>query len=349
MPGGVHENMKAWEPEEDRLIIQLLAELGPRWSKIVKALPGRTISSVRNRWQRIDKGQKLREEGAESKNRCQVCGEPKRGHVCFEKIRRTAAEKQAENDEGLADVLPDLSEMIPDASKAEENGAQRGAAAADDDGEDDSLDFSELVANVERKATEELMQGLAPSQQYPLSAASSSRTASATGQPSSASHSTDSSSGTHTSASPDGSTQTTPSVSPLTTDGSTAGEPPTPRDSLKRSRTGVVMRDCATMTDVYGSEPEDEDGDESGDASDAPMVPIVRRLKSGERICTELGFDPVPEEEEETPLEAHGIVPLMPSRNTSTRGVELDQEMLPPSRLPSLLSARRSFDESSAP
>lgn len=337
MPGGVHENMKAWEPEEDRLIIELLGEIGPRWSKIVKALPGRTISSVRNRWQRIDKGQKMREEGAESKNRCQICGAPKRGHVCFEKIRLTAAQKQAENDDGLADVLPDLSEIMPEASKVEPNGAETSGRA--EDGEDDSLDFSELVANVERKATEELMPRLAPSREYPPSAAS------ATGKLSSAT-SVAGSSGTQTAVSPDASTHTTPSASPLTTSQPDRGaaESSTPaRDGVKRSRAGVVMKDCATMTDVYGSEGEDEDEDEE------IAVPIVRRFKSGERICTELGFDPVANDGEEAPLEAHGIVPLIPSRNTSTRAAELDHELVPPSRLPSLLGARRSFDESSAP
>ena len=63
MPGGVHEFMKAWEPEEDQIIMEMLERLGPKWSKIVQRLPGRTVSSVRNRWQRIDKGRRLREAG----------------------------------------------------------------------------------------------------------------------------------------------------------------------------------------------------------------------------------------------------------------------------------------------
>lgn len=87
MPGGSHENMRAWEPEEDQTIIELLEELGPKWSKIVQALPGRSVSSVRNRWQRIEKGRKLRMNGMESKNRCQQCGEPKRGHVCMARLK----------------------------------------------------------------------------------------------------------------------------------------------------------------------------------------------------------------------------------------------------------------------
>jgi len=45
------------------------------------------VSSVRNRWQRIEKGRKLREAGHESKNRCQRCGHPKRGHVCSARLK----------------------------------------------------------------------------------------------------------------------------------------------------------------------------------------------------------------------------------------------------------------------
>ena len=78
--------MKAWSPEEDTLIIAMHESEGPKWSKIVQRLPGRTVSSVRNRWQRIEKGRKLREAGVESKNRCHACGQPKRGHVCYAKL-----------------------------------------------------------------------------------------------------------------------------------------------------------------------------------------------------------------------------------------------------------------------
>lgn len=42
---------------------------------------------MRNRWQRIEKGRKLREEGSNLKNRCHACGEPKRGHICYAKMR----------------------------------------------------------------------------------------------------------------------------------------------------------------------------------------------------------------------------------------------------------------------
>jgi len=86
MPGGKHENMTAWSPEEDAIILEMHGREGPKWSHIVKRLPGRTVSSVRNRWQRIEKGRKEREAGRPSKNRCHACGLPKRGHVCQAKL-----------------------------------------------------------------------------------------------------------------------------------------------------------------------------------------------------------------------------------------------------------------------
>ena len=53
MPGGEHENMQAWSPEEDTIILEMHSQLGPLWSQIVRQLPGRTVYSARNRWQRI--------------------------------------------------------------------------------------------------------------------------------------------------------------------------------------------------------------------------------------------------------------------------------------------------------
>jgi len=280
MPGGVHENMKAWEPEEDRIIIELLGELGPRWSKIVKALPGRSISSIRNRWQRIDKGRKLRDEGHQSKNRCNICGEPKRGHVCFEKIRQAATQRQEENDEGLAEVLPDLSDMMPEeVEQSSEVAGQSGvAASACDDDDDDTLDVSELVAQVERRASE--------------------------------------------------------------MDVSMSSPPPPP---------AVQMVDAATQVSDAEDEDEDEDPMES---MVAPTLPIVRRLKSGSRICNELGFHDAAAASTDVqlaaPLEEIGIIPVSESRQDSSRSAHSESELLMPSRLPSLLSPleqRRSFGD----
>lgn len=85
MPGGLQIDAKPWTPEEDHVILALHAADGPKWSVIVQSLPGRTISSVRNRWQRLEKGRKMREEGRETRNRCHACGQPKRGHICYAK------------------------------------------------------------------------------------------------------------------------------------------------------------------------------------------------------------------------------------------------------------------------
>uniref|UniRef100_A0A7S0NXK3 Myb-like domain-containing protein n=1 Tax=Calcidiscus leptoporus TaxID=127549 RepID=A0A7S0NXK3_9EUKA len=86
MPGGKHEHTQAWAPEEDQVILEMHALEGPKWSKIVQRLPNRTVSSIRNRWQRIEQGRRLREAGTHTRNRCHACGLPKRGHVCLAKL-----------------------------------------------------------------------------------------------------------------------------------------------------------------------------------------------------------------------------------------------------------------------
>lgn len=287
--------MKAWEPEEDRVIIELLSELGPRWSKIVKALPGRTISSIRNRWQRSEKGQKLREGGVESKNRCNICGAPRRGHVCFEKIRQDATQRQAENDEGLADVLPDLSEMLPDAGPSAAGGGDGGG---EDEEEDDGLDVSELIS-IARQPTGALAERVDADRVAPdMDVADS--------------------------------TPTPPPAAPQTCDAATQ----------------VEEGDLSEVDEASAAE-EDE---AAAEASVTPTVPIVRRMKSGGRICNELGFHDAAAANDTTivspPLEAFGIVPVSQSRHNSTRSLRSDSDLILPSRLPSLLNPlepRRSF------
>ena len=93
--GGVHEHMRKWEPEEDRLLIETLGMIGPRWAKIA-ARVGRSVASIRNRWQRINKGHRLLQEGGPYRQRCVVCGEPRRGHVCFAQLRDAPSSEKAE-------------------------------------------------------------------------------------------------------------------------------------------------------------------------------------------------------------------------------------------------------------
>ena len=58
--GGAHEHMRKWDTEEDETINKMFAKFGTQWKKIVERLPGRSVSSVRNRWQRMEKGIKQR-------------------------------------------------------------------------------------------------------------------------------------------------------------------------------------------------------------------------------------------------------------------------------------------------
>ena len=107
--------------------MEMLERLGPKWSKIVQRLPGRTVSSVRNRWQRIDKGRRLREAGHESKNRCQQCGKPKRGHVCMARLKN-----RGEGGELAAMALKQWedSQVPEDAPEGEEGNGEEGKAQA---------------------------------------------------------------------------------------------------------------------------------------------------------------------------------------------------------------------------
>ncbi|KAL1512072.1 hypothetical protein AB1Y20_005345 [Prymnesium parvum] len=79
---GKQDNMMAWQPQDDVKIMQLHHSLGPRWSLIAANFPGRTVSSVRNRYIRLHAGARIRDAGHITKNRCHACGKPKRGHIC---------------------------------------------------------------------------------------------------------------------------------------------------------------------------------------------------------------------------------------------------------------------------
>ena len=84
-----------WTVDEDNIIINMSIIYGNKWKLISKHLPNRTITAIRNRWQRIERAQKLK-NGKTIKfggklNRtynklsyiCHKCGEFKRGHTCI--------------------------------------------------------------------------------------------------------------------------------------------------------------------------------------------------------------------------------------------------------------------------
>ena len=86
-PGGRHEDMRPWTAAQDEVLRELVSKQGrrPKWKEITEALRNdgnyRTVAMVRNRYLRIEKGKELTELGL-SKNRCSLCGQIKRGHVC---------------------------------------------------------------------------------------------------------------------------------------------------------------------------------------------------------------------------------------------------------------------------
>jgi len=70
------------------LLLNLIEDAGPKWKQIAAELPNdRTPAMVRNRFLRIKRGRWLTEQG-QSKNRCGICGQLKRGHVCLSSLRR---------------------------------------------------------------------------------------------------------------------------------------------------------------------------------------------------------------------------------------------------------------------
>lgn len=74
-----HEIMEPWTASEDECILDGLKMYSTRWALIQKnKLPYRTVSSIRNRHQRIQRGMR----DPPGRNRCLRCGQLKKGHSC---------------------------------------------------------------------------------------------------------------------------------------------------------------------------------------------------------------------------------------------------------------------------
>ena len=99
MPGqrggkrGKEQGAERWLPEEDALIRRLCPERENggqqhNWLLIKLAFDGaelgreRSISSIRNRMLRLRRNVRLVKAGKLGTNRCGLCGQIKRGHVC---------------------------------------------------------------------------------------------------------------------------------------------------------------------------------------------------------------------------------------------------------------------------
>lgn len=103
--------MKSWTPDEDAELLHLIETSGKHWKHIASALKpyDRTPAMVRNRFLRIKRGRWLTEQGR-SKNRCGVCGELKRGHVCKSVLIPPPVEASTEVDD--EDVLSNSSTSL---------------------------------------------------------------------------------------------------------------------------------------------------------------------------------------------------------------------------------------------
>ena len=51
-----------WSPEEDRIIIEMVAQLGFKWGKIEQVLEGRTPHAIRNRFYRLQQQQQQQQQ-----------------------------------------------------------------------------------------------------------------------------------------------------------------------------------------------------------------------------------------------------------------------------------------------
>lgn len=101
-PGGKHENMEHWTPDEDNLLQRLNQEHPKQWKvisdKMVEVGHARTHASCRNRLLRREKG-KVACKAGDTMQRCQRCGQPRRGHICTRpdapRIRNRVAQEAA--------------------------------------------------------------------------------------------------------------------------------------------------------------------------------------------------------------------------------------------------------------
>ena len=85
-----HNFGQAFTPVEDVVLLRAIVQHGREWVKVTKFFNShesvnspRTMSSLRNRWQRIDRG------SADANNACTMCQQPKMGHICCVELGKT--------------------------------------------------------------------------------------------------------------------------------------------------------------------------------------------------------------------------------------------------------------------
>jgi len=86
------KGQRKWTIREDIAIIALSKKIGNKWNTISEHLENRTSTSIRNRWQRLQRAEKIKNGGYiidrngkrvdKFYNNCTKCLKPLRGHVC---------------------------------------------------------------------------------------------------------------------------------------------------------------------------------------------------------------------------------------------------------------------------
>jgi hypothetical protein len=71
-----YDSARPWKSHEDKLIVKLVAKYGTKWSEFEIFFVKRSIGSIRNRWNRMQKF------AYTHKYKCARCGLPRRGHIC---------------------------------------------------------------------------------------------------------------------------------------------------------------------------------------------------------------------------------------------------------------------------
>jgi len=105
------QEMVQWMPEDDVRLMELVKQHGPQWNLIDKSFPTRTVASVRNRYLRMNyKGI--------TKNKCKLCGQLKRGHICPKKMNTVITPSREPSPAVIAphaDVTVDMPKISQDA------------------------------------------------------------------------------------------------------------------------------------------------------------------------------------------------------------------------------------------
>lgn len=89
-----------WTEEEDRLIAEGVAELGTRWSEIVKRLPGRTDNAIKNRYNSNQRRQQRMQRRVQAIERGELASSKRNGGSGSSKRKKPASSEGTEMCDG---------------------------------------------------------------------------------------------------------------------------------------------------------------------------------------------------------------------------------------------------------